>query len=435
MYTKKSFYTKHEYYMVNNNGLQWEHLFEKNEQGQIPKSLKIWNYEVEVPVLQGGMGIGISNAELAGNVALNGWIWTLSATAIHKTPAYREMFLQKGKEVGQSINGKIFTQEDFDKRFLAAKIEGIKQEVKKAKEIAQGNGAIFINIMVATTDYKEQVLAACEAGVDGIVSGAGLPSDLPVLTKDHPNVALVPILSNKRGVDIILNKREKNCKDSRIAIRLPDAIILEDPNTAWWHLWATGKSVEIVENSELGIPVVKIDDPEGKLETSIPEVLALLKERNLSIPIIWAGWIADREDAEKIFALKASGVQLWTRFLASKESGASDAFKNDIVEAQANDIITYQSSAKLAARALKKSPTFVKIAWVEAKTRKCIENCLNRCAYRDWSSGFAQMCINNELVQSLPGGKEKEEGLLFTGTSAIKINSVLTVKEIMELFT
>lgn len=384
--------------------------FENSE--EIPqKKLTIWNYSVEIPVIQGGMGISISNAELAGNVALNWGIGTLSSTALQKTPHNRVLLIKNIKAAKAKAGGKL-SQEQIDAYLIETQIECIKNEIKKAKEIAQGNWAVFINIMVATSHYKEQVIAACEAGVDGIVSGAGLPKNLPELTKDYPNVALVPILSNEKGVAILLKLREKSW-------RLPDAIVLEDPSTAGGHLWAAN--------------VEKVDDENSKLETAIPAVLELLKTKNLqNIPVIGAGGIADKKDMDKVLALWASGVQLGTRFLASKESGANQSFKEAIVQATQDSIKTYMSSAWLPARALKESWTFERIENVECKVRKCIENCLNHCWYRDGYSQLAQMCINKELVRSIEWWEGN--GLMFTWTSAIKINSILTVKEIMDLF-
>lgn len=110
--------------------------------------------------------------------------------------------------------------------FYNTNLDCIKEEIRKAREISEGNGLIYINIMMATEDYERQVLAACEAGIDGIVSGAGFPFSLPEITKDYPNVAIIPILSSARGVNIILKRWKRDHK------RLPDAVVLEDPSRA-----------------------------------------------------------------------------------------------------------------------------------------------------------------------------------------------------------
>ena len=362
------------------------------------------------------MGVGISTAELAGNVALNGGIGTLSATALHKTAQYRDLLIQNIKEAKKNASspenprGKL-SQEQIDAYLLKTQIACIKNEVKKAKEIANGKWAIFINIMVATTNYKEQVQAACEAWVDGIVSWAWLPKDLPEITKEFPDVALIPILSNEKGVRVLLKLREKSG-------RLPDAIVLEDPSIAGGHLGAAN--------------IEKTQNEEGKLTTAIPAVLALLKSKGIDIPVIWAWGITNKEEMDAIIKLWASGVQVGTRFLASKESWASQKFKDAIVNATKEKIIIYMSSAWLPASALKESWIFARMEDVEVKTRRCIENCLIHCWYRDGNPNLAKMCINKELVRSTAWWRW--DGLMFTGASADRIQSILSVKEIMEIF-
>lgn len=378
--------------------------------------LNIWKYSVDIPILQGWMGVGISTAELAGNVALQWGIGTLSATGLEKTPYYRELLNKNIKEAKKNARSTEnpqwrLSQEEINKYLIKTQTECIKDQVKKAKEIAQGNWAIFINIMVATSHYKEQVLAACEAGVDGIVSWAWLPKYLPEITKEYPDIAIIPILSNAKGVNVLLKQREASG-------RLPDAIIVEDPSTAWGHLGAAN--------------IEKTQDEQGKLEVAIPAVLELLKSKGIHIPVIWAGGIIDKEDMEKVLALWASGVQVGTRFLASKESGANDEFKNAIVQATKDSIITYMSSAWLPARALKESWIFAKMENVEVKTRECIENCLLHCWFRDGNANLAQMCIKKELVKSTAGWRW--DGLFFTWTSAARINTLLSVEEIMNIF-
>lgn len=393
-------------------------LMEKIEQTweQIWHKLTIWKHSVDIPIIQGWMGVGISTAELAGNVALNGWIGTLSGTGLQKTPYYRDLLIYNIKEAKKKASspenprGKL-TQEQIDAYLLKTQIECIKNEVKRAKEIAKGKGAIFINIMVATSNYEAQVKAACEAWVDGIVSWAGLPKHLPELTKEYPDVAIIPILSNEKGVNVLLKLREKSG-------RLPDAIILEDPSTAGGHLGAAN--------------VEKTQNEEGKLTTAIPAVLALLKSKGIQIPIIWAWGITNKEEMDAIIKLWASGVQVGTRFLASKESWASQKFKEAIVNATKDSIITYMSSAWLPANALEESWIFERMKDVDIKTRRCIENCLVHCWYRDGNPNLAQMCINKELVRSTAWWRW--EGLMFTWKSAERIESILSVKEIMEIF-
>ena len=386
-----------------------EKIWQAREYIQIPE-LKIWNVRSKLPVIQWWMGLVISTGTLAWNVALHGWIWTLSTGALHKSVPYKEYRTNLRKERKERCWGNI-SPEDYKNLVNEADAYCIKQEIKKAKEISWWIWGIFVNVLHAASYNKEQILASCEGGVDGIVCWAWLPFDLPEITKDYPDIALIPILSSMQWVKIIVEKWKKYGKT-------PDAIILEDPSRAWWHLWAW--SLE------------KVNNKETTLEYSIPETLAYLKQEWLDIPVIAAGGIVTKEDMERYIALWASWVQLWTRFLASEESGASKEFKNAIINAKEEDIFTYMSNAGLPARALKQSGTFERIKDVKAETRVCIEKCLKRCGYRDGKEQLAQMCIFKELLKSAEWWEWW--GLMFTWTSATRINSILTVEEIMKTF-
>ena len=202
--------------------------------------------------------------------------------------------------------------------------------------------------------------------------------------------------------------------------------MLEDPSRAGGHLGSAGVS--------------RIHDPETTLEVSVPETLKFLREENLDIPIIAAGGIINRSDVDRILALGASGVQMGTRFLATHESGASQEFKEGVIRAEEGNILEYISNAMLPARALKESGIFEIIADRVAKTRECVENCLTHCAYRDGigvlPSGEtpAQMCILRALAHATEGNKKEagKRALYFTGTSATRIQTLESVKSIMD---
>lgn len=384
--------------MTNINKINSENSLENN----LPW-LKIGKFSSELPIVQWGMGVGISTHRLAWEVALNGGIGTLSSAGLANIALYKDEYIKAVKDAHTKdpvVLTKIF-QEQTNK--------AIKQEIAKAKEIAQGKWPIFINIMAAVNGFKGQVLAACEWWVDGIVCGAWLPLNLPEITKEYPDIALIPILSNLRWVRILINRWQKYNK-------IPDAIVLEDPSTAWWHLWA--KDINAINN------------PDVLLENSIREVKKYLEESGYNIPIIAAWGIVNKEDILKMLKLWASWVQLWTRFLASEESWANDEFKQAIVESTQDNIKTYVSNAYLPARALDSSPIFATMENVDVHTRICLKNCLEFCGYRDASPVTAQMCILRELISSTKPWSKK--WLRFVGTSAARIHEILSVKDIME---
>lgn len=381
--------------------------------------LKIWKYRSRLPIIQWWMGIWISMSELAGAVAYNGWIGTLSAAAIHMIPEYRKYRSNKIKEAKKIAGGEL-SEEENRNVFKEANTYWIKKEVKKAREIAQGNGLIFINIMVASKDYDDCVIAACKAWVDGIVSGAWLPQHLPELAKGHPDIALIPIVSDVRWTKILLSRYwEKQWK-------MPDAIVVEAPSKAWGHLWA--KNIEEVYRED------------AKLENSIPAIREYLDSLWLQhVPVIAAWWIDNREDIDKVLRLWASWVQLWTRFLASTESNANEVFKDTVITAVQDDLIIILSSAWLPFRALKQSGTLTRL-WGpkdrEAKEHRCPKKCLHHCWYTIWDPNCIRMCILNELIRSTKwwnGDWLMSTGDYFDENWNSKITSILPVKEIMEL--
>ncbi len=380
------------------------------------KWLNIWQYSSELPIIQWWMWVWISTYKLAWAVSLNWWIGTLSSAGLCKTPPYKHLYDKAIRDEKQK-NWNIATQR-YHEIFQEINCIAIQSEIEKAKKIANGKWPIFINIMNAVTWFKEQVLAACEAWVDWIVCGAWLPLNLPEITKDYPNIALIPILSNQRWVKLVLENRNRKYK------RLPDAIILEDPIHAWGHLWVW--KIEDLENLN------SEDLPNFSLEKSIPKVKKYLQENNYNIPIIAAWWIYNNTGLQNAINLWADWVQMWTRFLASEESAANQNFKQAVVDSKADDIQTYWSNAWLPARALKESPVFKRIENITAKNRVCIENCLQRCGYRDGNALLAQMCILKELIKSTEWGDW--EWLMFVWTSAIHINKIETVEEIMQNF-
>lgn len=347
-----------------------------------------------LPIVQGGMGVGVSAHSLAGTVAACGGIGTIASVDLrhlHRDLQEKTHRL-KGPEAKAIID--------------SANIEALRREIEAAKLKSQGSGLIAVNVMKALTEYESYVDAALRYGADLIVVGAGLPLDLPELAEDYPNVGLIPILSDARGVQIVLKKWQK--KD-----RTPAAIIIEHPAYAGGHLGAS--SVDDLKNERFSF------------EKVIPETLEVLKSLGLDneVPLIVAGGIRTHADIKKIQDLGAAAVQMGTAFAVTIECDASDAFKHVLADADESDMVEFQSVAGLPARA-------VKTPWLshyidheeklkaKAKTKpNCIKSfdCLAHCGLRDGISKMGQFCIDHHLAAAFRGDIKK--GLFFRGSGEL----------------
>lgn len=425
--------------------------------------LKIWKHSVESCIFQGWMGVWVSTAELAWAVAHNEWVWILSAGAIHTIPKYREYRVNLIEEAKKAAGGKL-SKEESRRLFIKANVHCIKEEIKQAKEIAQWNGKIFINIMVASKDYDDCVRAACEAGVDGIVSGAGVPYHLPKLTSEYPDVALVPILSRLKWVDILMRRWDKPYEvELEIGEDRITTINGQKIKNRKWELfqedwikispvinggtsvirvgdreynYSIGKEKEnnvvlkkiypwkkpdaiVIESTDtwwwhlwaIGGKLSEVYNPETSLEVAIPATVQYLKQEWLDIPVIAAWWIVTRQDIDKRLEEWAGWTQIWSLFLIAEESNAHPAFKNDVINAKPKDVDIYNSSALYPARYLKKSLKGEDIKGIVAKWRACVAKCLNNCAERDGIPWYAQICIKEKLGQSVKWSSGK--GLKF----------------------
>ncbi len=348
---------------------------------QLP-TLKIGKYTPRFPLIQGGMGVLISGPKLAGAVAAHGGIGTLATVGIGMAT------------MTCSVND-----------FFRKNVEALKDAVAKAREKAQG-GILAANCMCALKDYEQQVRAVCEAGIDIIISGAGLPLKLPELTKDFPDVALVPIVSSLKAASLILRRWMKHY------CRVPDAFVVETPNFAGGHLGAS--------------TIEQAQDPALSLKTVIPQIVSWLKELKLKIPVIAAGGIFDRSDMRRAFDLGAEGVQMGTRFAACAEGDADDGFKQAYLNAKKEDVVLINSPCGLPGRALR-SPMVEQYLRNEDRHDPCIADCLAHCVYRKTRRTF---CIARALVKALQGNWE--EGLFFCGTNVWRVNSIQTVGEIFD---
>lgn len=350
------------------------------------KPLKIGQYTVRYPLIQGGMGVRISGGSLAGHVAKCGGVGLVAAAGI-------------------ALNSEFYN----GRNYLQAEPEAFKAELKKAYEIAP-EGVIGVNVMVALSDFEQLVAAAIEGGAKVIVCGAGLPLTLPGLTAHAPHVALVPIVSSFRAAQLIVRKWEKGFN------RLPDAIVVEDPDTAGGHL---GEKMEVIGNGEY--------DQYG----TVREIKAYLKAEfpDASIPVIAAGGIWDRADLLHALEQGADGVQMASRFVPTVECDAADAFKQEYLNCRKEDIGLIMSPAGLPGRAILKNKEKIRQYDLDHKT-VCRMGCLKKCAYKESGERF---CIVSSLDRAQRG--DVETGLVFCGTNAWKADRITTVQAIFdELF-
>jgi nitronate monooxygenase len=366
-----------------------------------------------LPIVQGGMGVGVSAHKLAGSVASLGGVGTISSVDLRRHhPDLMERTQGLASRPGMDADTKAIIN--------AANLEAIGREIRAARVLSEGRGLLAINVMRAVADYAASVKKALEAGIDAVVVGAGLPLDLPDLASDHPDAMLVPILSDARGVQLIVKKWERKK-------RLPDAIVIEHPRLAGGHLGAA--------------KIADLNDPRFDFENVIPQSRAFLKSAGIErdIPLIAAGGIRSFEEIAQLQSLGAAGVQLGTPFAVCEEGDASDEFKHVLASAKDEDMIEFTSVAGLPARAVG-TPwlrAYLKIedklqAVSHAKTR-CTKafDCLAQCGLRDGLKGWGQFCIDNQLAAALRGDVKK--GLYFRGVGALPFGEqIRSVRELME---
>lgn len=357
-----------------------------------------------LPVVQGGMGVGVSAHNLAGNVALLGGLGTISSVDLRRH--HPDLMKQTGQlRDKEAIN--------------AANLVALDREIRAAKQKAQGNGMIAVNIMRAVADYAAYVKQSCESGADAIVVGAGLPMDLPELTADYPDVALVPILSDVRGISLILKKWMR--RD-----RLPDAIVIENPQFAAGHLGAA--------------TIDSVNDPHFSFSVVIEGTLALFDQLGIPrdrIPLIAAGGVYTPAQVQALLQLGASAVQLGTSFAVTEEGDAHRDFKRVLAEARADDIVTFMSCAGLPARAVR-TPWLINYLDKEQKlqSKACPKDCtvgfdcLHQCGWRDGNAKAGQFCIDTQLAFALQG--DIKRGLFFRSAEPLPFGSA--IRPVRELF-
>lgn len=346
------------------------------------KELVIGNLRARIPVIQGGMGVGISLSGLAGAVAAAGGIGIISTAHI----GYREA--------------------DFAKDSHACNLRAIGQEVTKAREIAKG-GIVGVNIMVATKQYEEYVKAAVKAGVDLIISGAGLPMTLPELVKGS-DTKIVPIVSSRKALQVIIRYWMKKYN------RLPDAVVVEGPR-AGGHLGFSKEELAAYTSETYDEEIVRILDFADQLE----------ELHQVKIPVVIAGGIYERKDMDHYLAMGASGVQMATRFVTTKECDASDRYKQAYLDAKEEDIVIVESPVGMPGRALR-NQFLERVKAGERFMRGC-KQCISTC-----NPQLSPYCITEALINAVEG--RIEEGLIFCGSNVFRGKKLETVQKIMEEF-
>lgn len=356
------------------------------------KSLKIGELNIRIPIVQGGMGIGISGRKLAAAVAEQGGLGVISSVAIGHLgiPLVNEDVMALAQKRKESKN-----------------ISILRQEIRAAKEMT--TGVLGVNIMVAITEFAQTAKAAVEEGIDVIFAGAGLPLDLPECLKDGGKTKLVPIISSAKAAALIAKRWMKKYQ------YIPDAFVLEGPKAG----------------GHLGFSHEQIDDPKYQLEALIPEVLEEIgrieEESGKSIPLIAGGGVFTGKDIHRILSLGASGVQIGTRFVATEECDADPSFKETYVNCSEDDIAIIESPVGLPGRALMNE--FLSAAKAgDRRPQLCPRHCITNCARKE-----APYCISSALINACLG--RPEEGFAFIGANGWRVEKITTVKKLFEELT
>jgi len=362
-----------------------------------------------LPIVQGGMGVGVSAHRLAGSVAAMGAVGTISSVDLRRHhPDLMEA--TRDCRVGDEAKARI----------NAANLEALRREIAAAQALARGRGLLAVNVMRAVQAYAPSVSCALEAGIDAVVVGAGLPLDLPELAREHPEAALVPILSDARGVQLVVRKWERRQ-------RVPDAIVIEHPRWAGGHLGAA--------------KVADLQDERFDFANVVPQVLAFLRSAGLEreVPLIAAGGIRRFEDIVRVQSMGAAAVQLGTPFVATEECDADPAFKRVLAEARDEDLVEFTSVAGLPARAVRTQwlanylAAEPRLAAATHRKPRCTLafDCLAQCGLRDGLAGWGQFCIDTQLAAALRGDVKK--GLFFRGVGALPFGTrIASVRELIE---
>lgn len=346
------------------------------------RELRIGNLVAKIPVVQGGMGVGVSLAKLAGAVAKAGGVGIISTAQIG------------------------FRKKEYDNKPQECNLEAIGEEITEARKIADG-GIIGVNIMVATTDYEKYVKAAVKAGVDLVVSGAGLPMNLPELVKGSLT-KIAPIVSSRKAAMVIIRQWLKKYN------RLPDMVVVEGP-LAGGHLGFSREEIDTL--------TPEVYDKEVK--DIIDYVDEVSSQNNTDIPVVVGGGVFDRADADHYMEMGAAGVQIASRFVTTYECDASDEYKQAYINAKEEDITIVKSPVGMPGRAIK-NEFLERVSNGErimGKCRRCVKSC---------KPDITPYCISKALINAVIGNVD--EGLIFCGANVHRLKEIVSVASIMNEF-
>lgn len=343
----------------------------------------IGDLQIAVPVVQGGMGIGVSGRRLATAVANQGGIGVLSAVGL----GYLGMPCEIAAKDGESRN-----------------ITMLRQELRKMRQ--DTNGVIGVNIMVAIREFTETAKAAIEEGVDVIFAGAGLPLTLPACLTEGAKTKLVPIVSSAKAAKLIAKRWMSKYNYA------PDAFVLEGPKAG----------------GHLGFSVEELENPEHQLEVLLPQVVQAAQEigadAGRQIPVIAAGGVYTGADIYQLQQLGAAAVQMATRFVATEECDADDAFKQAYLNCTQDDIAIIKSPVGLPGRAIFNN--FLAEAKEGLRQPKiCARHCITTC--KEEASPY---CISSALINAVQG--RLEQGFAFIGANGYRVDRILTVPQLMQ---
>lgn len=341
--------------------------------------LKIGHLISRLPIIQGGMGVGISMSGLASAVANAGGIGVIA-----------------GAMAG-------ITEKDVSTNGLEANCRALSREIRRARE--KTRGIVGVNIMVALTHFADLVKTAIAEKIDIIFAGAGLPLDLPGFLKKGDQTRLVPIVSSGRAAALICKRWFQRYG------YLPDAFVVEGPKAG----------------GHLGFKADQLDDPSFSLENLVGDVVAEMKkvasEHGIRIPVIAAGGVYDGDDIRRFLEMGASGVQMGTRFVATHECDADPIFKQSYVDARKEDLMVIKSPVGLPGRALK-NQFLLDVAAGTKHPFRCPYHCIKTC-----DPEKSPYCIGLALASARRG--KLKNGFAFAGANAFRVDKIVSVKELM----